>query len=398
MRFARALFGLTLFSVLASAQPVSLGPGRSVQLAAGGSGLMALVAQDRPTGGQDLYSVRLDRVTLRVIARERVNEPPGVVRATGEGGPVFASSPAGAALYVVWNQDDRRHLFANQLRCSRYDASTHQWLRSTLVNDDEAPSTHSFPAAVVGEDGAVYVAWIDRRHNAISGKEDYPGGGDHSHNPEPGASLYVAVSRDGGRTFAKNVYVAGSVCGCCRVSVAVVQQTVVIAWRGIETGDITVGTSSDNGRTWTQPHVAVRDGWKINGCPHVGPTLAAIGNNLYLAWLTGAGAGEGSRIQSAVSKDGARTFSETQYLSKGVRHVNSPHLTEVSGGPLLVFRGTDALGRSAVFGAALTKPTSPTSEVLFSGSPSINYPVASVDYVAWLETTETGSDVRIARR
>jgi hypothetical protein len=360
---------------------------------------MALVAQDRPAGGQDLYDVRLDPMMLRVIARERVNETAGAVRATGEGGPVFASSPAGAALYAVWNQDDPRHLFANQLRCSRYDASKNQWLRSTLINDDEAPSTHSFPAAAIGEDGAVYIAWIDRRHNAISGKEDYPGGGDRSHNPEPGASLYVAVSRDGGRTFAKNVYVAGSVCGCCRVSVAVVQQTVVIAWRGIEPGDIrdiTVAASSDHGRTWTQPHVAVRDGWKINGCPHVGPTLAAIGNNLYLAWLTGAG--EGSRIQSAVSKDGAVTFSQPQNLNKGVRHVNSPHLAEVSGGPLLVFRGTDTLGRSAVFGAELTKPTSPSSRVLFSGSPSINYPVASADYIAWLETTETGSDVRVARR
>jgi hypothetical protein len=362
-----------------------------VQLAASSSGLVALIAQDHTVGGQDLYGVRLDPVSLRVIARERVNEAAGVVRATGEGGPVLAS---GAALYAVWNQDDPRHRFANQLRCSRYDASRHQWLPSTLVNDDKAPSTHSFPAAAVGQDGTVYVAWIDRRHNSISGKEDYPGGGDRSHDPEPGASLYVATSFDGGLTFTKNRYVSGAVCGCCRVAITVVQQTVVVAWRAIEPGDIrdiTVASSSDHGRTWTGPHVAVRDGWKINGCPHVGPALTAIGSDLHLAWLTAAG-GE-SRIQSAVSKDGARTFSKPRNLSSGIRQVSSPQLTEADGSPQLVFRGMDTLGRSAVFGTALANP-----RVWFSGSASVSYPVAAADWIAWMETSETKSEVRIARR
>ena len=377
---------------------MALGPGKSVQLIAVPSGLIALVAQDRSGGDQDLYGIRLSTPELHIVARERVNELPGSARATGEGGPVLAGDRGASAIYAIWNQDDPRHLFANRLRCSRYDRAAHRWLPSVLINDDRAPSTHSFPAAAVGLDGSLYVAWIDRRHNALAGAADYPGGGDRTHDPEPGASLYVAVSRDGGRTFTKNRYVSGSVCGCCRVALAVIGQTVVAAWRGIDAGDIrdiTVAASPDGGGTWTKPHVAVRDGWKINGCPHVGPTLAVVGDELHLAWLTAAG-GE-ARIQWAVSKDGSRTFSAPVKLSNGAHRVNGPHFLEADGSAQLVFHGFDGAGRATLFGLSPPRDFSP-KPLVTEAQESIAYPVAAGEYVAWLAGKEAGTEVRLAKK
>jgi len=85
-----------------------------------------------------------------------------------------------------------------------------------------------------------------------------------------------------------------------------------VFWR-----DIIDGTTRDHGITrFTDPVTpgpvlrATRDGWRIDACPHHGPSLSISTNGTYhLAWFTGEGP-EGPGVFYARSTDGGRTLSE----------------------------------------------------------------------------------------
>jgi hypothetical protein len=177
--------------------------------------------------------------------------------------------------------------------------------------------------------------------------EPYPAGNLTAghHNIGDGVSPYLARSLDQGKTFEKNVRVAGSVCGCCRVNVGFSQGNVILAWRSVERGDIrdiSVSLAADRGRTWSTPRVAARDGWKIAGCPHVGPSMASLGSALYLSWLT-RGNGEPG-IFLAVSEDGGRAFSPKRKVSDNVSNPGHPFLTANEQKLAMVFEAGAEMG------------------------------------------------------
>lgn len=66
------------------------------------------------------------------------------------------------------------------------------WSRPVRVNDDKTHAAQFFPAIAVGRDGTIHIIWGDKRLD--------PDG--------PGYDIYYTYSRDGGRSFAKNVRVS----------------------------------------------------------------------------------------------------------------------------------------------------------------------------------------------
>jgi hypothetical protein len=90
---------------------------------------------------------------------------------------------------------------------------------------------------------------------------------------------YFASSADGGRTFSRNVKLAGEVCPCCKTSLAVGEDgRVYAAWRQVMPGNfrhIAVASSGDGGETFNAPTVVSDDRWELRGCPVSGPALAA---------------------------------------------------------------------------------------------------------------------------
>jgi hypothetical protein len=62
--------------------------------------------------------------------------------------------------------------------------------------------------------------------------------------------------------------------------------------------------------------VVHEDGWRIDGCPHAGPSLAYDGEGrLHVGWYTGAEGAPG--IYHAVSEDGGATFGEPHGMLTG---------------------------------------------------------------------------------
>jgi hypothetical protein len=131
------------------------------------------------------------------------------------------------------------------------------------------------------------------------------------HDPTlPGSEVRVARSVDGGRSFGASTVAASDVCPCCRTSiVAAADGRVFVAYRVTADNirNIAVARSLDGGRSFDTAVPVHDDGWRIDGCPHAGASLALDADGtLHVAWYTGAADRQG--IWYAYSRDDARSF------------------------------------------------------------------------------------------
>ncbi|MCU0390737.1 MAG: glycoside hydrolase [Thermoflexibacter sp.] len=92
--------------------------------------------------------------------------------------------------------------------------------------------------------------------------------------------------------FVGEIDVDSVACQCCRTAIFSDEKgNISIVYRDIlenNIRDISVVTSSDNGKTFSAPTCFSGDSWNINGCPHNGPDVVSNGKNIYATWFTGA--------------------------------------------------------------------------------------------------------------
>ncbi|MBK9167560.1 MAG: exo-alpha-sialidase [Bryobacterales bacterium] len=298
-----------------------IGPGRSPWLVARRQhGLMMAYSRQGDLffqSSNDLGDTFTEPLPINSVAAE--------VSDHGENGPQLLSSPGDRELYAVWNARTPNAPGKSDVRFSRSSAMQVAWSPAITVNDGP-PASHNFQGAAVAADGAIYAGWLDSRD---------PGG----------SSVYVTCSTDGGKSFAPNVRVVGNVCPCCRVSIGTVGNRVVLSWRQVEAGDIRdifTAVSEDHGKTWSQPALVARDAWKISGCPHCGPSLAGVGDTLWIAWMS-EGGGEPA-VYIAQSRDGGRTFSQRVQASGETLDPTHPRLATNGENLALVFQAREAGG------------------------------------------------------
>ncbi|GAB4366095.1 MAG: hypothetical protein OHK0021_09650 [Bryobacter sp.] len=106
------------------------------------------------------------------------------------------------------------------------------------------------------------------------------------------------------------------VCSCCQTAIAMTPHGLLAAYRDHRPGEIRdISFVRQQKGVWTAPQTLHADGWKINGCPTEGPTIAVAGNSVALAWLTRAGGV--AKLQCAFSLDGGATFSRVIRVDDG---------------------------------------------------------------------------------
>jgi hypothetical protein len=194
--------------------------------------------------------------------------------------------------------------------------------------DPRAAVYSGYPSVAGSPDGSIYAAWLDWRDS---------GGGDT-------ASVYLARSTDGGQTFGRNVKVASGVCPCCRPAVTALADDGVMVGRNVYPGsvrDMAAAVSTDLGRSFQGPFRVAVDGWRIDGCPDSGATVARVQSRIFVAWLT-EGSPNHAGIRLAWSDDGGRTFAPPVLASGDVRDANYPAMAVTpEGRALLVFEGRE---------------------------------------------------------
>ena len=319
-------------SLLFEKEAREVAPGRSPKfLTRGAQGLLLLSAAPGADGkGQDLFLRSSSDGGDTFSEAMRVNQTPGEVSDGGENSAVLAAAPDHSYLYAVWMARDPRTPMAGLIRFARSAGMSPSFSPALTINDDSLSTTHSYQTLGVAPDGAIYVAWLDGRETAHS---------HHGPGHAPIMTLFLARSTDKGRTFGKNIRVAGNICPCCRPSIAFLDGKVFLAWRSVESGDIRdmfTAFSSDQGQTWSQPVLVARDGWKLNGCPHVGPAMAALGGKLHVAWYTEGGADPG--VYLAASEDAGRSFRGKRKVSGATLDPTHPQLAAAEDKLALVFQ------------------------------------------------------------
>lgn len=216
--------------------------------------------------GDHVVIQRSDDEGATWTAPQVVNAAPETVSADGENRPKLAFGKDGSLL-VTWTHPLSKP-FSGEIRLARADAAGSTFSAPLTVHRDRAEITHRFESLSVGPDGRVLATWIDKRdlEKAKAGKQAYQG-----------AAIYGAVSEDGGRTFKLEAKIADHSCECCRIAIARDSDGApLLLWRHVfapNERDHALARLKPDG-TPEGVQRATFDRWKVDACPHQGPSLA----------------------------------------------------------------------------------------------------------------------------
>jgi len=173
-------------------------------------------------------------------------------------------------------------------------------------------------AAVDPATGRVFAVWLDKRNVAkarAAGK------------PYPGAALAYAWE-DGSAGFGPTSIALDNTCECCRLGVAFAGPgKPAVVFRNIFPGSVRdhgVVTFKDEKTPGPARRVSADD-WKIEACPHHGPSIAILPDGSYhVAWFTDGSARKG--LFYARADNGDTPFGAPRALSTPRRQPARPYL------------------------------------------------------------------------
>lgn len=140
------------------------------------------------------------------------------------------------------------------------------WEKGGRINDVAEVAKEAFVSLASNNKGEVYAVWLDLRgdkKNKIAG----------------------AISSDAGKTWSKNriIYKSpdGTVCECCKPSIAIKNQLVVLMFRNWLKGnrDLYLIKSADGGVNFGKAQKLGEGSWKLNGCPMDGGDILINNDN-----------------------------------------------------------------------------------------------------------------------
>lgn len=203
----------------------------------------------------------------------------------------------GGRLAAHWLQRTGKGTYAYGVRIAQSTDKGKTWSNPVTPHRDNAPVEHGF-VAMWGEKGKLGAVWLDSRKSTPSEH------GGEGHGSEM-MLMSTTVAPNG--TLGPEIIVDARTCDCCQNTVAMTRSGPIVAYRdrtADEIRDIYI-TRQIKGK-WTEGVPVHNDGWKIAACPVNGPALDASGNNVAIAWFTGAN--DSNRVKVAFSTNGGATF------------------------------------------------------------------------------------------
>ncbi len=307
----------------------------------------------------------------------RVNAVVEPVAADGENRPKLAFG-TGGEMYVTWTSPTSPQ-FTGDIRFARSLDGGKTWSAPTVVHHDRQLITHRFESMLVDPKGRVWVAWVDKRDLKVA---------EVAGRPYRGAAIYYAYSDDRGTTWSSDTKLADSSCECCRIALASDSQGRVAAlWRHVFEPNERDHAFAFLGTPQAKVERATTDRWRVDACPHHGPSLAfgpegtrhatwfnqvdgagrafygqlaasgpsnmrqlpagathaevaAAGRNVAVAWKRFDGSV--TRIESLISNDAGRSFAPGPSLTTA-GDSDQPHLVSAGQRILLVWRNVDGI-------------------------------------------------------
>jgi hypothetical protein len=180
------------------------------------------------------------------------------------------------------------------------------WSEPWTPHEDGTPTEHGF-VSVFPQEAGVGLVWLDGRKN-VEGPDGEPATHEMTLRTRE-------VSADG--TPGPEVLLDGRICDCCQTDATVTPSGPVLVYRNRtedpEVRDIYITRYVDG--AWTEGTAVHDDNWYIGGCPVNGPSVAVAGENLAVAWFTGAD--NEPRVKVAFSGDDGASFGESTVIDGG---------------------------------------------------------------------------------
>lgn len=215
---------------------------------------------------------------------------------------------ADGILYAVFRftTPNSKRRFAGSIYYSVSKDNGVTWSKKKKLVDDEESQSQSFYDLTLLPDGELGISWLDSRK---------------LEKDKDGSTLYFAKTNPS-FGFVDEKPIAGSTCQCCRTDIYVdLNDKVHVAFRNISNGsirDMYQVISKDNGISFSQPAPLGSDNWKIDGCPHTGPSLGSSKEDVSVTWFTGAESGAGIFYEKL--SDNNVLFSNKQLITESGRH------------------------------------------------------------------------------
>lgn len=261
----------------------------------------------------------------------KVNSTAEKITAKGENRPKIKLDAQGN-IYLTWALSlGKRH--AGHIRFARSTDAGKTFSTPITVNDNLEVIGHSFDSLAIGQNGELFITWIDARDSEaakVAGQKF------------EGSSLYYTWSQDGGKSFYANKRIATHVCQCCRLQTAIAKDnTPVVLWRHIFTGGIRdhALVKFNNWQTVGDLQRVGQENWKIDACPHHGAGLAIADNNVFHAvWFSNADSKKG--LFYAQSNNEGKQFS--QAMPFAVQGASHPHIATLGQKVAIVWQEFDS--------------------------------------------------------
>ena len=172
------------------------------------------------------------------------------------------------------------------------------WSQPIVPHRDGVKAEHGFVSLFSQGRDKLGIVWLDGREMS---------GGDSGHGRGSMTLRYVELLSN--RNLEHPAILDSRVCECCQTSAAMTARGPVVVYRdrsADEIRDISIVRRVDG--EWTAPVPVSRDGWQIQGCPVNGPSVAAVGQQVAVAWFTAAKSQ--SRVYVARSSDAGANFAK----------------------------------------------------------------------------------------
>jgi hypothetical protein len=203
--------------------------------------------------------------------------------------PSVRALPDGT-LAAHWMEENGSDPEAYDLKLA-WSADGRTWSAPVAPHRDKTVSQHGFASLFPTADGGLGLVWLDGRT---------------THGEEGDMQLRAALFDKSHKQLSDTV-IDSRVCECCPTSVALSADGPIAAYRNRSAGEIRdiYVTRLVAGR-WTTPVPVHRDNYKIEGCPVNGPSVAAQGRDVAVAWFTAPN--DKNRSYVAFSHDAGKTF------------------------------------------------------------------------------------------
>lgn len=213
------------------------------------------------------------------------------------------------SLAAHWLVKSGKGTYAYNVNIARSNDGGITWNKPIVPHRDNTQTEHGFVSLISLADGRLGAVWLDGRNMKAMKETD-----EHAPAAESMTLRYAVMDAKG--NLSDEAELDNRVCECCQTSAAVTSEGPIAVYRDrspTEVRDIYI-VRQVNG-SWTAPQAIHADNWQINGCPVNGPSVAAEGRRVVVAWFTSVG--ETPHVKVAFSGDAGASFSKPIQVDDG---------------------------------------------------------------------------------